>query len=284
MPQVDLETLVCGGGEQKIACETQIDGDLSSPEEPTPPDFPAESFYLSKEDELDWFDRNAFYERKESTKGNSANSISNNTNSNSTTTSTSQRFSLNLKSKTSIIGLPKAPQNSTYTSCKFRHNNGKPSNARFFPKRSRSSGKSSVPETTEPSSPKVSCIGRVRSRRQRLRQLSKNRSTTVRSDKTVGFWGNFKAVLCLRCRETQAVNIVEGSTESPATPSQKSEKRKSLSPSPTTELPPGMNELKRFASGRRYDSLGSGGGGNLEIDESDSADRGRRETGPHRGN
>ncbi|KAI3995151.1 hypothetical protein MKX01_031953 [Papaver californicum] len=233
-------------------------GDISSVSEQqeNPPDFPAESFCLSKEEEFDWVDRNAFYERKDSTKGKS--------NSSSTTahhnhsTSTSQRFSLNsMKSKSSIIGLPKAPHNT----CKFRHTtNGKtPTNVPFFPKRSRSK---SYVQDAEPSSPKVSCIGRVRSRRQRLRQLSRQRSstitnttTTVKPSKTK-FWMSFKSVLCLRCRDNQAVNIADGSTETASTPSQKSEKRKSSSDSTSVAEPHGMNDSKRFASGRRYDSLG----------------------------
>ncbi|RZC51246.1 hypothetical protein C5167_019670 [Papaver somniferum] len=215
-----------------------------------PPDYPSESFCLSKEEELDWVDRNAFYERKDSTKGKS-----NSAHHNHSSSTTSQRFSL----KSSIIGLPKAPQNT----CKFRHtSNGKtPTNVRFFPKRSRS--KSSV-QDAEPSSPKVSCIGRVRSRRQRLRQLSRQRSATVTTTTTVKpsktkFWMSFKSVLCLRCRDNRAVNIADGgSTETASTPSQKSEKRKSSSVTDTTSVaePHGMNDLKRFASGRRYDSLG----------------------------
>ncbi|XP_059630127.1 uncharacterized protein LOC132273117 [Cornus florida] len=72
MPQVDLETIVsvCGGGnDRKIACETLADGD-NLRENPdlteVPPDFPPESFWLSKD-----------------------------------------QFSLNLKSKASLIGLSK---------------------------------------------------------------------------------------------------------------------------------------------------------------------------------
>ncbi|MCD7452657.1 hypothetical protein HAX54_017717 [Datura stramonium] len=34
-----------------------------------PTDFPPESFWLSKDAEFDWFDRNAFLDRKQSTKG-----------------------------------------------------------------------------------------------------------------------------------------------------------------------------------------------------------------------
>ncbi|CAH1446912.1 unnamed protein product [Lactuca virosa] len=82
----------------------------------------------------------------------------------------SQRYSMTLKSKPAIIGLPKT-QKMTYVESKLRQ--CKPANIRLFPKRSNSVGK--APTTvlvTEPSSPKVSCTGRVRSRRCRSRRKS----------------------------------------------------------------------------------------------------------------
>ncbi|KAJ4849606.1 hypothetical protein Tsubulata_020958 [Turnera subulata] len=176
MPQVDLETLVsaCAGAscDRKIACETIAaaiatdrpeDSDTDPPE--VPPDFPPESFWLSKDAEFDWFDRNAFIERKDSTKGNSAN-LNPLLHPNSSSTS-SQRFSANLKSKPSIFSLPK-PQKSCFVDPKNR----RPC-TRLFPRRASSSGKSD-PALVEPSSPKVSCMGRVRSKRDRNRRL-KNR-------------------------------------------------------------------------------------------------------------
>nr|GMC90415.1 uncharacterized protein LOC109153216 [Ipomoea batatas] len=84
MPQVDLETLVsaCAGGgtDRKIACETLADGRVESDEKRenddsvddyekrAAPDLLPESFLISKDAEFDWFDRNAFLERKESGK------------------------------------------------------------------------------------------------------------------------------------------------------------------------------------------------------------------------
>ncbi|KVH94571.1 hypothetical protein Ccrd_003364 [Cynara cardunculus var. scolymus] len=79
MQQLDLESLVAGG-HGKDACETLVVEHGDAPEDPeipdstlveVPADFPPESFWLSKDAEFDWFDRNAFLERKESTRGNS---------------------------------------------------------------------------------------------------------------------------------------------------------------------------------------------------------------------
>ncbi|XP_021908831.1 uncharacterized protein LOC110822905 [Carica papaya] len=187
MPQVDLETLVsaCAGGscDRKIACETLATTDAQTDHPPgqpdsIPPDFPPDSFYLSKDDEFDWFDRNAFYERKDSQKGNS-NSTNLNPNVNPTCVSTSQRFAL--KTKASIIGLPK-PQKACYADAKNRRNS-KPAITQLFPKRSGSAGKCDSSVLVEPSSPKVSCMGRVRSKRDRNRRL-KNRQKPERSEES----------------------------------------------------------------------------------------------------
>ncbi|KAI3801419.1 hypothetical protein L1987_29524 [Smallanthus sonchifolius] len=74
MTQVDLEALasVCGVGDRKITCETLADeSQAQAIPESTVLDYAPESFWLSKDAEFDWFDRNAFLERKESIKGNS---------------------------------------------------------------------------------------------------------------------------------------------------------------------------------------------------------------------
>ncbi|GMJ02909.1 hypothetical protein like AT3G52710 [Hibiscus trionum] len=177
MPQGNLETLVsaCAGGslDNKIACETLATTEsdtndyLHSAEKPVEEEIAPESFWLSKDAEFDWFDRNAFYQRKESHKGNSAPN-STNLNPSLNSNSNSQRFSLR-KSKASIIGLPK-PQKPCFVETKNRKHT-KPGNTRLFPKRS-TSAKSDRP-VVEPSSPKVSCMGRVRSKRDRNGRLKK---------------------------------------------------------------------------------------------------------------
>ncbi|KAH7554082.1 hypothetical protein ACOSQ2_029227 [Xanthoceras sorbifolium] len=290
MPQVDLETLVsvCAGGssDRKINCETLADDGADNPaQEPDPPeippDFPPESFWLSKDAELDWFDRNAFYERKESQKGNS-----NSTNLNPNPSTTSQRFSTSLKSKASIIGLPK-PQKTIVDTKKKR--NCKPENTRLFPKRSGSAGKSGS-TVHEPSSPKVSCMGRVRSKRDRRRfkkrqhsgiELETVNTKTERSGKT-GFFASFRAIFRSGLkrntgsetrvldresspRKSVTVNthdirdrLPRGDIDAPRTessPPRKSvtrEARKSLDGEPAE--PVGLGAMRRFTSGRRSDA------------------------------
>ncbi|XP_010245048.1 PREDICTED: uncharacterized protein LOC104588704 [Nelumbo nucifera] len=274
MPQVDLETLVCGGGgDGKIACETLIDDHNLLPEKQdipeTLPDQPAESFWLSKDQELDWFDQNAFYERKESKKGTPNSNFSSNLNSNSNanSNSASQRFSLNLKSKASIIGLPK-PQNSCYIDSRFRRN-CRPSNIRFFPKKSyQASGRSVIP-VAEPSSPKVSCIGRVRSKKDRSRHRWRNRRQSTEKTETATapttpaapttklvksrIWASFKAIFRSGCRAQQAVEVDDNPSHSPPRESFASTQFKSPASEPAAD-PPGLGGLKRFASGRKSDS------------------------------
>lgn len=277
---MDLETLVCGGGgsDSKIACETLAEADPPSeePDQPeVPPDFPPESFWLSKDAELDWFDRNAFYERKDSTKGNST-SVSSNTTANVNSNSSSQRFSLNRKSKASIIGLPK-PQKSTYADGKGRRN-CRTANTRLFPKRSEpSTGKSAVP-VTEPSSPKVSCMGRVRSKKDRNRRWRNRHRThepaTVKKtkpprDQKTGFWTNFRSIFRTRCRHNPPYEVDGPLAESPP---RRSGVTAAARESQSTVEPPGLGGMKRFVSGRRSESWSVDEGDEV-AEKSESLDR-----------
>lgn len=126
MPQMDLETLFRMGSGRKVVCETLVE--------------PAESFLVSAEDEIDWFDQNAFFDRNHSTKAFS----------NPNPSSSKRAFHPNVTSKPSIIGPPSAQLCHTFRrSCR-------PPSIRFFPK--------SAQAGAEPESPKVSCMGRVRSK------------------------------------------------------------------------------------------------------------------------
>ncbi|KAF7818794.1 uncharacterized protein G2W53_024249 [Senna tora] len=277
MPQVDLETLVsaCAGGsaDRKIACETLADDNDNPSQESDPPqphpDSPPESIWLSREEELDWWDRNAVYERKESTKANS--------NSNSNSVSNSQRFSLNLKSKAAIIGLPK-PQKPSFVDAKNRRCH-KPGSTRLFPKRSASVGKSET-GLIEPSSPKVSCMGKVRSKRDRNRKLRTRQSSCSESTATTqdqksarserrksGFFESLRAIF----RSGRRGNTIRKSDPSPvdSTPRRKSKNTQSSSAdasfvesnprkSVSESEPPGLGGMMRFASGRRSESWGLG--------------------------
>ncbi|PIN19497.1 Calcium/calmodulin-dependent protein kinase [Handroanthus impetiginosus] len=283
MPQVDLETLVTacagGGNDRKIACETLADDDASEndviPDEDAaahegPADFPPESFWLSKDAEYDWFDRNVFYERKESTKGNS-NSTNLNPHINPSSNSNSQRFSVNLKSKKHIIGLPKT-QKATFVDSKRR--TCKSANIRLFPKRSESVGKSTAP-MAEPGSPKVSCMGRVRSKRCRRRSnslkrtekpLEKSRSTRGEKKKT-GFYS--KVMSIFRSKKGHKKPARSGSSKVVEVlmeePEDVEPQRKSVNvrvpeipvcAEPVAEAP-GLGGMTRFASGRRSESWAS---------------------------
>ncbi|XP_047335292.1 uncharacterized protein LOC124938820 [Impatiens glandulifera] len=277
MKQVDLETLVsaCAGGgvDRKIACETLADGEKppeqDDPSTELPPDFPPESFWLSKDAEYDWFDRNAFLERKESTKGNS-NFYSNVFPSSN---SSSQRFSSNLKSKTGIIGLPKTQKtafvdSSTRRICKH-------ANVSLFPKRSESMAKSAV-VVTEPSSPNVSCIGRVRSKKGRRRrskdkdkdktntaaanQVEKSRSTgKYQTKKKKGIYMKIVGIFRSdRKKKKEVVDKNRQQSKEEETPRTSSSAVEEFSPATVTAAvncePPGLGGMKRFTSGRRSTS------------------------------
>ncbi|CAN4117297.1 unnamed protein product [Withania somnifera] len=283
MPQVDLETLVsaCAGGgttDRKVACETlasvTVSGEKPVKDDENPPDFPPESFWLSKDAEFDWFGRNAFLDRKQSTKGNIG---SNTTSLNSGSNSSSQRLTSALKSKASIIGFPKT-QKASYVDSKRR--TCKPANIRLFPaKRSESTLKGAA-TAIEPSSPKVSCMGRVRSkRRSRSRRSSEkgkkfekkslDRSRSSRSKSTgekrkSGFCSRLFSIFRSNRRNRKPVRsstdkeIDSRSTEVAAKLMRKS-KSVSIGTSRTEPgfgEPVGLGGMKRLASGRRSESWG----------------------------
>ncbi|KAK7396693.1 hypothetical protein VNO78_17851 [Psophocarpus tetragonolobus] len=240
-PQMlQVETLVSacagGSGDRKIACETVAGEHSTDPTEPHP-ESPPESFWISRDEELDWWERNAVYERKESTKANSSTNLNP-----ATATNNSQRFGLNFKS--TIIGLPK-PQKTSFVEAKNRRNH-KPSNIRLFPKRSASVGKSNS-AFVEPSSPKVSCMGRVRSKRDPNRKLTTSLNVTKR-----GFFGSLRAMF--RRQKSPPGTADSNNVASRARHSTSSMNDVSVTLSETE--PPGLGAMTRFVSGRRSDSWG----------------------------
>ncbi|XP_057438126.1 uncharacterized protein LOC130730197 [Lotus japonicus] len=260
MQQAETLVSACAGGsiDRKITCET-LANKTDPPERH--PDSPPESFWLSKDEEHDWFDRNALYERKESTKGSTSSSTTN-----------SQRFSLNLKSR--IIGLPK-PQKPSFTDAKNRRNHKPCNNIKLFPKRSVSVTKS-VTSHAEPSSPKVSCMGRVRSKRDRSRsrslRLRNSRKSSIdageenpgRIGRKHGFFERFRAIFRSGRRKKahrETDSAAEDSTVTnsvvKARDSTASVNDASFAESISSE-PPGLGGMMRFASGRRSESWGVG--------------------------
>ncbi|KAF8109010.1 hypothetical protein N665_0104s0316 [Sinapis alba] len=239
MPQVDLEAFVCSGGsDRKITCESTFTDDDDPETRPynnnnnsaaSPTDFPPESYFLSKDAQHEWFTDNAFFDRKESHRGNSSvNIINSNTN--------SQRYS-----KASIIGLPK-PQDTCLNEAKQRRNVGKAdiNKTRVFLKRVGSRTKTDISQL-EPSSPKVSCMGRVRSKRERSRQKSVRPEKSNRVKKP-GFMASFRAIF----------RIGGGCKHAPSRGTHE-DIRSRL---PPENVEPVATGLGRFASGRRGDLLG----------------------------
>nr|XP_007144396.1 hypothetical protein PHAVU_007G152700g [Phaseolus vulgaris]ESW16390.1 hypothetical protein PHAVU_007G152700g [Phaseolus vulgaris] len=262
MPQLDLETLVSacttGCSDQKIAC---ADNDHS--------DLPPESFWLSGDAEYDWWDRHAVYQRNESTKGNSISSKNLNAGSNNN----SQRFSENLKSKAAIIGLPK-PRKTSCADVKSRRNR-RLENARLFPKRSASVSGKSENSVVEPSSPKVSCIGRVRSKRDRNRSLrtrqrsisstatgttsvtavTVTRQKSKRSQrKKPGFFQSVRAIFQTgrRGKSVQKPDLQPG--DSASKQKRSFGKKASGSTESASSAPLGLGSVKGFVLGRRSES------------------------------
>ncbi|PWA57581.1 hypothetical protein CTI12_AA409610 [Artemisia annua] len=223
-----------------------------------PPDFQPESFWLSKDSEFDWFDRNAFLSRNESI--NSMNSTHHN---NPSSNSSSQRYNSNqvtLKSK-HVIGLPQ--KSTCYVDCKRR-----PANVRLFPANKKNPSTATVP-VTEPSSPKVSCIGRVRSKRccsiknsKSQRVTKPDRTGSVRGTKP-GFVKRIKNLFRFgghRCRRNgePAVKDCE-----PVQRSRSGSRRICVSVKPVWSEPGtprepvvGLGDMMRFASGRRVGNYG----------------------------
>lgn len=235
--------------DHNIPC-SKADPDIPNSSEFIPP----ESFWLSKDSEYDWFDRNTFLERKESTKGNS-NSKNLNPNVNpSYSRSNSQKFSVNLKSKPAIIGLPKSQKNTHVDS---NRRNCKPANVRLFPKRSGSAGRTSGGVTvTEPSSPKVSCIGRVRSKRcstrRRLAVAQPASQPVVTQCKKTGLISRIASLFGNNRRKSKS--SVKVNEQSENSYSRKNTVKPVNSEPATPPEPPVLGGMNRFASGRRSEN------------------------------
>ncbi|XP_031396790.1 uncharacterized protein LOC116207836 [Punica granatum] len=211
MPQVDLVS-VCASGpcDGKFVCET-----LTS-EKDDDPDAPPESFWLSKDAEFDWVDRNAFFERKDSGKGGMTPNLTNlNPMISHSANSQLLPIPLNFKSNASIIGLPKTHKPGFGLDSKNRRN-CRAGNTRLFPKLTGSVGKSGADTSmVEPSSPKVSCMGRVRSKKDSdgRRESHDHEPDKARKSR---FFSSFQALFHSGCRECRAIAVHTPTAELPA--------------------------------------------------------------------
>ncbi|KAI3984621.1 hypothetical protein MKX01_003984 [Papaver californicum] len=240
-------------------------------------DCPPNSINLKKEEELDWLSKTGgLFERNHSTKPSPSRSISH-----SRSSSASQRFFTSLKSKASVIGLPK-PQTSCFIAGGRRNcKSTLPTKSRlFFPKRSRSKSSSSVPPLSEPSSPKVSCIGRVRSTKEsfvaksrsfRFRnsirsvddESKKNSPSSSSKPHKSGFWSHLRSVFRIGGKKKNLSSV--DSKKNFESPSEKVAAVGGLkNKGPALSEPPSLGGLKRFTSGRKSESWG---GSELGLDD-----------------
>ncbi|KAJ1286329.1 hypothetical protein BS78_03G344900 [Paspalum vaginatum] len=243
MPQVDLESLVCGvsgagAGDRKVSCETVIaggSGDGSPPRMPPPPpdpDFPPESITIPIGDEVAFSELNPIiYERDDSTKGSTnpkfaaavvANPIAAKTRSNSTR----------------VAGAPAAAAGTTFFGlpAKIRppFSRRRPSQGRILhDKRSGGSSRSGDGGEVEPRSPKVSCIGKVLSDRERHGRHRRRRRR--------GWWHGVAAMFrCDGCGRASGKMALEDDDDDEQQQQQQ----------------PGIAGMRRFKSGRRAGSWG----------------------------
>jgi hypothetical protein len=240
MPQVDLESLVCGAtgagaGDRKVSCETVIaggSGDASPhrwvPPPPVPPpdhDFPPESITIriGDDDGAAFSELNPIYERDDSTKGStnpkfagaSSNPVPLKARSNSTRISGGPAAAA-----TTFFGLP--------VKIRPAFTRRQPSQGRILPdKRSGGTGTGE-----EPRSPKVSCIGKVLSDRERYGRRHRRR-----------WWRD--VVSAFRCSGGCACRGAGGAGKKMALEEDEYD---------GYEEEPSVSAMRRFKSGRRADT------------------------------
>lgn len=247
--QVDLESLVCGvsgagAGDRKVSCETVIAGGSGGASPPPDPDFPPDSITIPIGDEAAFADLNPIYERDDSTKGSTnpkfaaavvANPIAAKTRSNSTR----------------VAGAPPPAAGTTFFGLPAKigppFSRRRPSQGRILADKRSGSGE------VEPRSPKVSCIGKVLSDRERHGRRRRRRR---------GWWHGVAAMF--RC---------DGCGRVPGGASRKM----ALEDDDGDEQQPGIAGMRRFKSGRRAaswgeDALAAAAAGDGEEEEPDSQD------------
>ncbi|URE31135.1 hypothetical protein MUK42_06190 [Musa troglodytarum] len=262
-----IEALVCGGGggDTKVACETHIEAPPLPP--PDDHDLLPESMVVRVGSGRDLFwaevGGGAVYERDDSTKGSTnpkAQAQQQHAKPNSKPRSNSQRSSGGLQAKPPIIGIPG----------KIQHHSGslgrsvrRPANGRIFPKKLPRPGggggggrKSAVPDE-DPGSPKVSCIGKVLSERERdrcrrQRRLSPSEEEKVGRVEFSGCWASLSAMICFGDGERQTGSVTGQTTKGDSLAKTAAERRTTAEPAME---PPGLGAMRRFASVRRPEPL-----------------------------
>lgn len=199
-------------------------------------DHPPDSYSIPKHAEFDWFVRNAFFERSYSTKANNSASASN--------TLLPPPLKQLRKSDSSIIWIPKTQsrRSSTLTDTKIRR---APPSIRLVPRRNDAVAK------TEPSSPKVSCTGRVKQKKNQPAKKSKKKKETS-SDRRRESSGT----LWTRLREVFRSGKLKAPLREAEAPAMmwRIKRSKSSRVQQSSIAEPVSGSLTRFASGRKSDS------------------------------
>ncbi|GAA0156015.1 hypothetical protein LIER_13608 [Lithospermum erythrorhizon] len=143
-------------------------------------DLPPDSFWVSKGDEHDWFDRNAIVKRTPSRKLSFSGCPTNHFNQENLTPHRSS-LSFDYKSrKPPFIGLPLGHQKPSFPGGHNRPKKAAGGGVYFLRSRSEPGGKLAV---TEPDSPQVNCLGRVATKKDKV------------IIKKTGFWQSIATVL-----------------------------------------------------------------------------------------
>ncbi|RCV37088.1 hypothetical protein SETIT_8G034900v2 [Setaria italica] len=211
---------------------------------------PPESTRLRVGDDIAWSEINGVYDRDDSLKENTNPKclLKNHPHHNN---GSSQRFSGNLKPTAApIIGL-----SGKLGGGGRRQHNHPPA---IFPKKAKTGGGGRAPKAAvpEPGSPKVSCIGKVLSDRERARLGRPPR--TRGSSRQPGCCGGLGFLMRRSRSRKSAVECVDQSPPPPSLPPlaeaprrRREEKEVEPEPEATTAAAPGLGGMRRFASGRR---------------------------------
>ncbi|KAK4367167.1 hypothetical protein RND71_015047 [Anisodus tanguticus] len=153
-------------------------------------DLPPESFWIPKDSEQDWFDENATIQRKTSMKLGFFGKSNHHSKSFSHHSFASTLNHHQNPKSSSLIALPKSHKTSS-TDGNLRHNK-----VPILLFRSRSEpGRKGATNVSEPGSPKVSCIGKVRSKSKKDRGVR------------TGVWKKLRAILKIRPRAKSVSNV-----------------------------------------------------------------------------
>uniref|UniRef100_A0A0E0KQB3 Uncharacterized protein n=1 Tax=Oryza punctata TaxID=4537 RepID=A0A0E0KQB3_ORYPU len=236
MPQINLESLFCGGeAGSRVACETIALPGCS--------DAPAESRCVRIGDDAVWSELagGAVLERDGSTKGSSnpkaAAASGKGKKGGPRPSAESRRLPMTAKAAVVICGLPAGKM----VAQKKRHS---PCLARGWRRPAAAAGArvfASEAVETDPGSPKVSCFGTVQSERPAMTAPPVEESTS-------GCWASVATALHHLCRSSS--NLLEGELETNESKATATESPTVTALSPPRPVAVGLREMKRLASRR----------------------------------